>query len=414
METRQLHWNVSSVMRRKPKINPQPQYQRTPVWSEDKKQLLIDSILRQYDIPKIYLRKSAPPYEHEVIDGQQRLRTVWEFIDGDFVLGDSSRNLPEYGDLSGKKYSELDSDVQDKIADYDFIVIEVLEATDFEIRDLFLRLQEGVSLNPAEKRNALFGNMRDFVADLGENHKVFPLTFLPEKRFGWHSLAAIITCLELAEGPTDVKSPSLRKMYLDHQDFDKEGTTARKIKRHLNYLKRIIKDRPPEMDIKWGFVDLYLLVLVMDESFVLGNIEGEFTDFYVAFESERRSAMPDYGELRSAGRSLWDKDMYQYIEAFVRSGGTKQNIDKRNRTYSRRSIRDMSNLVPKDPDRSFSRDERIVIWRRDDRKCKFCGKPISLQEMEADHIQPHAAGGKTIVSNGRALCRPCHTERHSG
>ena len=413
METRQLHWNVSSVVRRKHKINPRPQYQRTPVWNEDKKQLLIDSVLRQYDIPKIYLRKSDPPFEHEVIDGQQRLRTVWEFTEGAFVLGDTSRDLPEFGDLSGKKYSELDSDVQDQIADYEFIIIEVLEASDFEIRDLFLRLQEGVTLNPAEKRNALYGNMRDFVADLGEKHKVFPLTFLPEKRFGWHNLAAIITCLELAEGPTDVKSTSLRKMYLDNQDFEKDGSTARKIKRHLNYLKRIIKDRPPEMDIKWGFVDLYLLVLLMDELFALGDIEGEFTDFYVSFENERRSAMPDYGELRSSGRSLWDKDMYQYIEAFVRSGGTKPNIKTRNSVYSRRSIRDMSDLIPIDSDRSFSRDERIVIWRRDNRTCQMCHNQITLQEMEADHVLPHAMGGKTAVSNGQSLCKNCHAEKHA-
>lgn len=80
METKPLLWNIYQTIEREEKIDPQPQYQRTPVWSDEKKQLLIDSILRNYDLPKFYLRVSNnPSYDHEVVDGQQRLRAIWEF-----------------------------------------------------------------------------------------------------------------------------------------------------------------------------------------------------------------------------------------------------------------------------------------------------------------------------------------------
>ena len=73
-------WSIYSVRQRESKINPHPQYQRAAVWKLTKKQKLIDSILRGYDIPKIYLRKSPDDaYEHEIVDGQQRLRAIWEF-----------------------------------------------------------------------------------------------------------------------------------------------------------------------------------------------------------------------------------------------------------------------------------------------------------------------------------------------
>ena len=49
-------------------------------------------------------------------------------------------------------------------------IVEIFDASDIEIRDLFLRLQEGVSLNPAEKRNAFVGGMRDFIAELAAVH----------------------------------------------------------------------------------------------------------------------------------------------------------------------------------------------------------------------------------------------------
>ena len=192
MKTRSLHWTIETVVRRKLRINPQPQYQRTPVWSEAKRQLLIDSILRQYDMPKFYLRESNPPYDHEVVDGQQRLRAIWDFYEGRYVLGDTSKDIPDFGDLSGKKFSELPSDTQDRIGLFDLNLVEVEDASDLEIRDLFLRLQEGVALNPVEKRNAMPGNMRNFIADLGENQRVFPLTSISEKRFEWHDLTAIV------------------------------------------------------------------------------------------------------------------------------------------------------------------------------------------------------------------------------
>ena len=103
MKTRPRHWTIETVVRRQPRINPQPQYQRTPVWNEGKRQLLIDSILRGYDLPKFYLRVSNPPYDHEVIDGQQRLRAIWDFCADQYVLSDVSKDIPNLGDLSGKK-----------------------------------------------------------------------------------------------------------------------------------------------------------------------------------------------------------------------------------------------------------------------------------------------------------------------
>lgn len=412
MRTRTLHWTVEAVVRRESRINPQPQYQRTPVWNESKKQLLIDSILRQYDVPKFYLRSADTPYEHEIIDGQQRLRAIWEFFNGSYELGDVSTDVPLFGDLSGLKFSDLSSDVQDKLALFELTLVEVENASDLEIRELFLRLQEGVSLNPTEKRNAMPGNMRDFVAELGNTHAVFPLTKISKKRFAWHELAAIVIFLELSEGPTEVKAPSLRKMYRDNIDFDNNEPRAQRTKRILNYMTQVLQDQPPEMDTKWGFVDLYLLISNMDVQYVIRGHEEDFADFFVAFERERREVISDPSELLSSNQSSpWQKDLYDYIEAFVRTGGTKQNIEKRHNVYKNRFINATQGLLPKDPRRAFTLNERIVIWRRDNQKCQECGTTIDFEQMHADHIIPHSRGGQTALDNGRALCAQCNVSR---
>ena len=412
-------WTINSVRNREGRIDPKPQYQRTEVWTPKKKQLLIDSILRGYDLPKFYLRAYGDPnnlYEHEVVDGQQRLRAIWEFLNNEYALGEASNDIPVFGNSVGKKWSQLSSSARDQIGEFELSIALVEEAEDPEIRQLFLRLQEGVSLTPPEKRNAMSGNMRDFVANLAENHRIFKskLTSLPDTRFQRHDFVAIVTCLEIATGPTDVKAPSLKKMYEGEQEFNHNGTTADKIRRHLNYMARVLapEESTPEMDIKWGFVDLYLLISKMDESYAISSREQDFKNFYIAFEGERRRNMRDYGSLR-AGENRWNRDLFNYIEAFIRSGGTKRNIERRHAVYKRRFFKDIQDLVPTDPQRAFIRNERIVIWRRDNKTCQECNQIIEFDEMEADHITPYSRGGITTLENGRALCRPCNASRGS-
>ena len=76
------------------KINPE--YQRMgDIWTIEKRQLLIDSILNGFDLPKIYFHKHSPPkiennapIKYSIVDGRQRLEAIWKFIDGDFPLAD--------------------------------------------------------------------------------------------------------------------------------------------------------------------------------------------------------------------------------------------------------------------------------------------------------------------------------------
>lgn len=416
-----LNWNVDQAVRRKVKIDPRPAYQRAPVWNKFKKQLLIDTVLRKYDIPKIYLRKlpEKSPHDHEIVDGQQRLRTLWDFVEDKFELGNESEDLPLHGDLSGKKYSDLSTDTQDEIGLFQLTVQEVQDATEEEIRDLFRRLQEGVSLTPAEKRHALLGSMRDFISNLaGETesstpHPVFPLTRIPSTRYKWEDLAAHVVRLELAGGPADVKAADLLGMYQAQESFDQDGAIARRIGKALRFMARVLHNRPPEMNIKWGFVDLYLLVSRMLDEYDLRDRASDFEAFYIGFEKDRR-AVEDPAELIERGRDDWDRDLYDYLGAFQREGATRANIETRHEVYRRRALRDIPDLAPRDRRRAFSREERVIIWRRDDGICQECHEDVAFDDMHADHVVAHAAGGQTVIDNGRTLCASCNLSRGTG
>ena len=71
-----------------------PDWQRKEVWPSQKKQLLIDTILRDWRLPKFYfLKVSSDPDEYEVVDGQQRLMAIFEFLDNELPLSDQSAKV---------------------------------------------------------------------------------------------------------------------------------------------------------------------------------------------------------------------------------------------------------------------------------------------------------------------------------
>ncbi len=410
MKTNTRAWGLDIVNRRREKTNVNPHYQRGSVWTEKNNQLLIDSMLRGYDIPKIYLTNSSNNnYEYEVIDGQQRLRAIWGFYSDDYALGEESRNLLNE-DLFGKKYSELPSNTQDKLAEYQLSIVIIEDSNDEEIRDLFLRLQEGKTLSPPEKRNAMVGEMRDFIDALSKTHKTFQ-TVIPnkDKRNLYADWLSHVVCLEIAGGATDMKAQDLKKMYEDYKVFDKKSKHAKNIKKALTFISDAFEVQTPELGIKWGFVDFYLLISILMKTYIIKDKEQGFASFYLGFESDRRE-VEDAAELINAGDD-WSNDLYKYIDAFNKSGGLRKNIDTRNQVYTRKLFKEITNLRTRDNKRLFDENQKIVIWRRDNQTCKKCNGKVEFDDMHADHIKAYSKGGNTTIENGQTFCANCNLEK---
>jgi hypothetical protein len=282
MKTSPQQLPIYSIRQRKSKIDPKPAYQRGAVWSLERKQLLIDSLLRGYDIPKIYLRalSTGGEFDSEVVDGQQRLRTIWEFLENQFPLGKDSIDFDDMENLDGKYFEDLSSDQKDKIGSFSLTITNISDASDIEVRELFLRLQEGSSLTPPEKRNAMVSNMRDFIEEIS-HYPIFLKTTVKNDRFQHADYASHITAMELAGGPTDVKAADLKKMYEVNMGFDLDGVKAKKIKKVLNFMDKVFPDSCNELKIKWGFVDLYWLISTCMELYDISGKANDFFSFYI-------------------------------------------------------------------------------------------------------------------------------------
>lgn len=156
-----------------------PEFQRRSVWKTGAKSYLIDTIVKGMPIPIIFLRdkRSADQFEpiREVVDGQQRLRTVLSFVCPQYL-----KDFNEARDafvvmtvhnphIAGLKFEQLDEETQQKILDYEFDAhILPSKIDDREIIQIFRRMNStSYTVNKQELRNAeFFGNFKTSVYNL--------------------------------------------------------------------------------------------------------------------------------------------------------------------------------------------------------------------------------------------------------
>ena len=127
-----------------------PPYQHEGgVWSLEKKQLFLDSIFNGFDIPKIYLRlistnTRGAPAKYAIVDGKQRLTTIWEFLNSDFALDKDFRwEDRSDGKVSGKLFRELTADAQRRIQSRARDSVMIKTDDDEENEERSIRLKNG-------------------------------------------------------------------------------------------------------------------------------------------------------------------------------------------------------------------------------------------------------------------------------
>lgn len=267
MEISKKPWPILSVCGFRSRIDTNPDFQRPAVWSLGQKQLLIDTVLRGYDIPKLYWRRvSKSPEKYEVVDGQQRLRALFDFHAGEFALARDADDIDGFV-VAKRTYADLPEDLRLRFDAYALDVIVLSDTSEDEVREMFLRLQNGTTLKAQEKRNAMPGKMRSFVKDLAQ-HPFFTRCAFANTRFTHDLVAAQMIAIELNGGPCHVRSSNLDAMYASEHDFDVSGPKARKVRRVLEYLAQAFTEKTPELE-RFSVVSLYALVSHCLESYAI-------------------------------------------------------------------------------------------------------------------------------------------------
>ena len=397
---------LMSLNRLKSKINlSDDRFQRSAVWNLKQEQFLMDTIIREFDIPKVYfwdLQNDGSNYSYSVVDGQQRLTTIFRFFNNEFAL--SEEITPEY---ANKKFEDLPEEIQIKIDSYPLTIVYIENATEDDIRDLFLRLNNGTTLKSQEKRTNLGGSLSKFIVKMSKD-KIFEKVTFKNKHRDFEQLLAQCIKLELDGGYTNTQGKYLDEMYKDEKDFDKEGTTAKKFKKVLNYMYKIFEneDKVPELK-RFNFISLYLMVSQMIDKFVITGKEELFKNFIVDFWQD----LTEYRKQEKLEESSRNNDYDDFIQYISSRTDSLESIKGRHEILLKYFLLRNPALEIYDNDRNFTEEQRLTIYRRDKSVCWHCNNHVDWKDFEADHRPtPWSKGGKTTVGNGVCAHKSCNVK----
>ena len=220
-----------------------PKFQRRAVWTPQSKSYLINTILLGLPLPIFFLRQNTDPQSmktiREVVDGQQRLRAIFDFIENGFPLRKVQNET--YG---GYYFSELPPDIQAEFLSYELTVNVLVDLDDKDVLDIFARLNSyGVKLNTQELINAkYFGYFKQLVYSLGFNftkyweiNKLFSnanIMRMKEAEFVSELLVVML------DGVQELKS--LEKYYAKYDDvFDERVEIEDRFSETMDYIANL-------------------------------------------------------------------------------------------------------------------------------------------------------------------------------
>jgi len=221
-----------------------PKYQRNQIWNLKAKSYLIDTIIRGLPVPQIFLRQNTDVKTlktfREVIDGQQRLTAIIEFISDDFAILKTHNK-----DFAGCKYSDLTEEIQESILNFEFSVELIKSKDDAIIYDMFSRVNtNSMTVNKQELRNAKFwGEFKVFVYKQATEWRNI---FIEQGIFKDNNFARMLDVefisslvIQLIDGIISESQPKIDDYY---KKYDEKFERVDEIEYKMNEIKLVISE----------------------------------------------------------------------------------------------------------------------------------------------------------------------------
>lgn len=394
------HWH------KRGKIVIDPEWQRNYVWDKKRASKLIESFLISLPVPVVYLAVNKEG-KYEVIDGLQRLTSVFRYFNDEIAL----TGLEMLGELNGKKFSQLPQQHQDKLEASILRTFEISQSTPKDLMFIiFERLNTGgVTLNEMEIRNCLYrGTLNDLIKEISQNDnfkmaigqkvadrrmsdRSLVLRFLAFYRMTYKGAKKGLKSFfneffEDYRNPTPSQLKNFREAFIASQKaaYTIFGDKAYRLRR--NHAKGGGEWAPK------ANAAVFQVLSVSFTDFDLGQLTRSADHIYEA-----------YIDLISTD-SRW-------IECVSAATGDYSRIEYAVTTWQERLKLCLVGTKANDKRRLFSRSLKEEMFEADP-TCALCNQRIvSISDMALDHNIHYWRGGLTVPNNARATHRQCNLER---
>lgn len=306
-------------------LDLQPEYQRNFVWNNEFKDKLLLSIAKRYPIGNITIRKLDSPNSkgarQEVVDGQQRLTTIFNFISNEYEIGyqtskeildetndlfinDNSKNVQKIFKkyLQGKKfnlnYSNIPESLKRMIDAFPLSVTSISDATEEQVTEYFRFVQNQERLRAGEIINSLPESILEkYLMMIEDKEKLLKVINFPDSRMEFDKIFySIIGLLDhkINFGVTD----NVIKNYVATKKEDLSQETLIYVNRIINGLNQISKLPDQPINTNKRYLKFLLLLLAFND-IDTKNLESSLYNLNIinikisSFNSAKKGALDD-------------------------------------------------------------------------------------------------------------------------
>ncbi len=403
-------WTIASLREKwdDGKLDLQPHFQREYVWrlKPELPSRLIKSVLLEIPIPPLYFGRLQGG-KLEVIDGQQRLTTLIEFVTNKFPL----QRLTRMPSLNGQTFRELSDGYQEKIKDTPIRTVEIDAGRNTDLRyEIFERLNRGsMALNEQELRNCVYrGKFNVLLAELEMDSKWRNVKGgdAPEPRFKEREM--ILRFLALANR-VQFYTGKLKRFLNDYM-AKYAPTDAAAIDEQARMFRQTMQNVYTAFGPNSG--RLYSIPAAghngrWDTKFSIAALEIQASAL-LGQDPARVQKVADQIQEHFLFLLLTDKAVQDAI-----SQATGGSVPTKLRWTAFRSvIQPLLDNVAMGP-RFFSYEFRKRLYDGSP-VCALCKNRIhSLDDSTVDHIIPYSKNGKTVSGNGQLSHRSCNASKNA-
>jgi hypothetical protein len=438
--------NIKDIETISKTINLNPTYQRDYIAHEKKgwQQKLIGSIFKgNRVIPNLYARVdnqdmvmdggnriSALHSITEMIDGQQRFRTIMDFLNDKFKLDTCvvvDYQIEDECDLSGMNWSDVKINfpqLAEKFLSSELRLVLTHSHNEAEIMQMFCDLNDLNAMTEAEKRNAINTAPAAYVRGTSrldnkwkgvkfELHDLFKrdskslkslYTSLTFKKMAQDELLAKITAIVLGIGKeSGISAKTLKNMYLKPEYRNQFSST--KVDKVLDKLYTMLKNKKYKKSVNLGVILNLTLITnhILNDKSLRVKHWNKFVDWF--FVTHNRLLM------------VSDKQKKIGIEETAYHQKTRLSSDSKGLEirlqFLLNELDSCDGVIGVDPLRVISDRDLFNLWLQNDdgkgnKVCEDCGCTLRFGDAVKGHIDAHSAGGATIVENTKVICRDCN------
>lgn len=288
-----------------------PEWQRGEVWTDSRKQELIDSILRGWKLPKFYFLKINDD-QFEVVDGQQRLTAIFEFFSNELELSEESA-----GAFGGAFYKDLKPKYSDAFDDFEVEYDLIEEATEEELKQFFQRLQQGLPLTSSEKLNSVHSKLRDFCHSRAKKHDFFKDSIcVADTRLGHFDILTKVAALEVEGIDSGLRFDDLRSIFEAQASFSPTSAVGKRIDRTLDFARLSFPKETPALKNRTIVQSVLTFAARVVETGHSKGLEKTVAEFVGRFLSELKAQV-------ELGQGATDYDYIRFqktVNANVKAG----------------------------------------------------------------------------------------------